>query len=133
MTFRALQPEGWPRPRGYANGILVPPGHSLLLTGGMIGWDATEKLVEGGFTAQFEQALRNVLTVLAEGGAGPEHLVRLTVYVVSRDEYLAALPALSEVWRRTIGRHYPAMALVQVAGLVEPGARVEIEATAAVP
>ena len=133
QVFVRLQPPGWPRPRGYSNGIVVPPGHALVLTGGVIGWDETETLVSGGFAAQFEQALRNVLAVCAEAGAGPEHVVRMTCYVTDREQYLADLPGLGTAWRRTMGRSYPTMALVQVAGLVEPGALVEIEATAAVP
>ena len=133
MSLRALQPAGWPRPRGYANGILVPPGRQLVLTGGMVGWDEREQLVSGGFAAQFEQALRNVLAVVAEAGGGPADVVRMTVYVADRGEYLASREALGAAWKRTMGRHFPAMALVQVAGLVEEGARVEIEATAAVP
>jgi len=100
---------------------------------GMVGWDEHERVVPGGFVPQFEQALRNVLAVVAEAGGGPEHVVRMTVYVVDRAEYLASLESLGTAWKRTMGRNYPAMALVQVAGLVEDGARVEIEATAAVP
>ena len=128
-----LLPKGWPRPRGYSNGVRVPAGQDLVLTGGMIGWDATEKLVPGGFAAQFEQALRNVLCVVAEAGGGPANIVRMTVYVVSREQYLASLGELGAAWSRTMGRVYPAMALVEVSGLVEPGALVEIEGTAAVP
>ena len=133
VLIERLQPPGWPRPRGYSNGYRIPVGLDLVVTGGMIGWDATESLVPGGFVAQFEQAIRNVLAVVAEAGGGPEHVVRLTAYVVDRDEYLASLSELGAGWIRTMGRNYPAMALVQVAGLVEEGARVEIEGTAAVP
>ena len=135
MSVRAerLQPPGWPRPRGYSNGYRIPSGLDLVVTGGMVGWDDAERVVEGGFVAQFEQALRNVLAVVAEAGGGPEHVVRLTAYVVDRAEYLDSLAALGAAWKRTMGRNYPAMALVQVAGLVEEGARVEIEGTAAVP
>jgi enamine deaminase RidA (YjgF/YER057c/UK114 family) len=128
-----LQPPGWPRPRGYSNGYRIPAGLDLVLTGGMVGWDDQEQIVPGGFVAQFEQVLRNILTVVAEAGGGPEHVVRLTVYVVDRDEYLSSLGELGAAWKRTMGRNYPAMALVQIAGLVEDGARVEIEGTAAVP
>jgi len=128
-----LQPPGWRRPRGYSNGFRIPVGLDLVLTGGMIGWDEQERIVPGGFVAQFEQVLRNILAVVAEAGGGPEHIVRLTAYVVDRDEYLASLGELGAAWNRTMGRNYPAMALVQVAGLVEEGARVEIEGTAAVP
>ena len=128
-----LQPSSWPRPRGYSNGFRVPAGLDLVVTGGMVGWDETEQIVPGGFVAQFEQALRNVLAVVSEAGGGPEHIVRLTAYVVDRDEYNSSLSTLGDAWRRTMGRNYPAMALVQVAGLVEDGARIEIEGTAAVP
>ncbi len=131
--FPRLQPEGWPRPRGYANGVLVPPGHALVFTAGMVGWDAQEHIVPGGFAAQFEQALANVLAVVRAAGGGPEHVVRLTAYVVDRRAYLGSLAELGGVWKRVMGRSYPAMALVQVAGLVEDGALVEIEGTAAVP
>lgn len=133
MKPRPLEPRGWPRPRGYANGVLVPPGCALVFVAGMVGWDERERVVPGGFVPQFEQALRNVLAVVAEAGGGPEHVVRMTVYVVDRAEYLASLEPLGAAWRRTMGRNFPAMALVQVAGLVEDGARVEVEATAAVP
>ena len=135
MSLRAerIQPPRWPRPRGYSNGYRIPAGLDLVVTGGMIGWDEKEHLVEGGFVAQFEQTLRNILAVVAEAGGGPEHVVRLTAYVVDRAEYLGSLPELGAAWKRTLGRNYPAMALVQVAGLVEEGARVEIEGTAAVP
>lgn len=133
MSLERLQPPDWSRPRGYSNGFRVPAGHDLVFTGGMIGWDAEERLVGAGFVAQFEQALRNVLAVVAEAGGGPEHVVRLTCYVTSRDAYLESLSDLGAAWRRVMGRNYPAMALVQVAGLVESGALVEIEGTAAVP
>ncbi len=127
-----LQPAGWPRPRGYSNGFRVPAGRDLVLTGGMVGWDASETMVDGGFVAQFAQALRNIVAVVAEAGGGPRDIVRMTVYVADRDEYLDSLRELGAAWREILGRHYPAMALLQVAGFVETGARVEIEATAAV-
>lgn len=133
MTSRALQPPGWPRPRGYANGVAVPAGHEFVFVAGMVGWDAGERVVPGGFVAQFEQALRNVVAVVACAGGGPEHVVRMTIYVTDRSAYLGALPAVGEAWRRVMGRNFPAMALLQVAGLVEDGALVEIEATAALP
>ena len=133
MTPRAIQPEGWPRPKGYGNGFEVPPGHRLVFTAGMVGWDEAERIVDGGFVAQFEQALRNVLAVVRTAGGGPEHVVSMTAFVVDRDEYLGTLAALGDAWKRTMGRNYPAMALVVVAGLVETGARVEIQAVAAIP
>lgn len=131
MPLEPLQPAGWPRPRGYSNGFRVPAGHDLVFTGGMVGWDAEERIVDGGFVAQFEQALRNVLAVVAEAGGGPEHVVRMTVYVADREEYNGSLAGLGQAWRGVMGRNYPAMALVEVAGLVEEGARVEIQAVAA--
>ena len=127
---RVLQPSGWPVPKGYANGIAAD-GH-IVVTGGVIGWDGEERLAAG-FVAQVRQALCNIAAILAEGGAQPEHLVRLTWYVVDMDEYLANLKELGRIYRETFGSHYPAMALLQVVRLVEKAARVEIEATAVVP
>lgn len=126
----ALQPSGWPRPKGYANGMLAEG--RLVLTGGVVGWDAEERFAEG-FVAQVRQVLENIVAILAEGGAGPEHLVRLTWYVVDMAEYTDNLKAVGEAYREVIGAHYPTMALVQVVRLVEPAARVEIEATAVLP
>jgi len=125
-----LQPRGWPVPKGYANGMAADG--RLIVTGGVIGWDASNVLADG-FIAQVRQTLENIAAILAEGGAKPEHLVRLTWYVVDIEEYLANLKALGKVYRETFGAHYPAMALVQVVRLVEKAARVEIEATAVVP
>jgi enamine deaminase RidA (YjgF/YER057c/UK114 family) len=125
-----LQPSGWPVPKGYANGVAAEG--RLIVTGGVIGWDASERLADG-FVAQVRQALDNIRTILASGGALPEHLVRLTWYVVDMDEYLANLKELGAIYREIFGAHYPAMALVQVVRLVEKAARVEIEATAVVP
>jgi enamine deaminase RidA (YjgF/YER057c/UK114 family) len=125
-----LQPSGWPAPKGYANGMAADG--LLVVTGGVIGWDAEERLADG-FIAQVRQALSNISAILAEGGAKPEHLVRLTWYVVDMEEYLANLKALGRIYREIFGAHYPAMALVQVVRLVEKAARVEIEATAVVP
>jgi len=127
---QVLQPSGWPVPKGYANGMAADG--RLIVTGGVIGWDASNVLADG-FIAQVRQTLENIAAILAEGGAKPEHLVRLTWYVVDIEEYLANLKALGKVYRETFGAHYPAMALVQVVRLVEKAARVEIEATAVVP
>ncbi len=127
---RILQPSGWPAPKGYANGMAADG--LIVVTGGVIGWDASGRLADG-FTAQVRQALENIAAILAEGGAKPEHLVRLTWYVVDMEEYLANLKALGRIYRDIFGAHYPAMALVQVVRLVEKAARVEIEATAVVP
>ena len=125
-----LQPAGWPAPKGYANGMAADG--RLVVTGGVIGWDHQGHLATG-FTAQVRQTLSNISAILAEGGARPEHLIRLTWYVVDMEEYLANLKTLGQVYRDIFGAHYPAMALVQVVRLVEKAARVEIEATAVVP
>jgi enamine deaminase RidA (YjgF/YER057c/UK114 family) len=128
--LRVLQPSGWPMPKGYANGISAEG--RIVVTGGVIGWNADEKLAVG-FVAQVRQALENIAAILAEGDARPEHLVRLTWYVVDMDEYLGNLKDIGKFYREIFGSHYPAMALVQVVRLVEKAARVEIEATAVVP
>jgi enamine deaminase RidA (YjgF/YER057c/UK114 family) len=129
-SSQILQPGGWPAPKGYANGMAADG--RIVVTGGVIGWDSEERLADG-FAAQVRQTLSNIAAILAEGGARPEHLVRLTWYVVDMDEYLANLRELGQIYRETFGTHYPAMALVQVVRLVEAAARVEIEATAVVP
>jgi enamine deaminase RidA (YjgF/YER057c/UK114 family) len=127
---QVLQPGGWPAPKGYANGMAADG--RIVVTGGVIGWDTAGHLPDS-FVAQVQQALSNIAAILAEGGARPEHLVRLTWYVVDMEEYLTNLKALGRVYRELFGTHYPAMALVQVVRLVEKAARVEIEATAVVP
>lgn len=127
---RPLLPPGWPRPNGYANGM-TGKGR-VIVTGGVVGWDVMGNFPPG-FVPQARQAFANILAILAEGGAGPEHLVRLTWYVVDLDEYRSALRDLGRAYRDTIGAHYPAMAVVGVSGLVEQQARLEIEATAIVP
>jgi enamine deaminase RidA (YjgF/YER057c/UK114 family) len=130
MSLVQLQPPGWPAPRGYSNGMMGEG--RLLILGGMVGWDA-EGVFATGFVAQVRQALENIVAVLAEGGAGPEHVARLTWYVTSISEYRASLQELGPVYRAVMGRHFPAMTLVEVGALVEPEAKVEIEATAIVP
>jgi enamine deaminase RidA (YjgF/YER057c/UK114 family) len=130
-VHEVLDPAGWKPARGYANGVAAT-GRMLFL-GGMIGWNAQQEFESDDFVEQVAQALRNIVEVLAEGGAGPEHLVRLTWYVTDRDEYLARQKELGGVYRAIIGKHYPAMAMVQVVALVEQRAKVEIEATAVVP
>jgi enamine deaminase RidA (YjgF/YER057c/UK114 family) len=125
-----LQPSGWPQPKGYANGMMAEG--RFVVTGGVVGWDAAGRFADG-FVAQVRQTLENIVAILAEGGAGPEHLVRLTWYVVDMDEYVTHLKALGKAYREVMGIHYPCMALVQVVRLVETSARVEIEATAVVP
>lgn len=125
-----LQPSGWPAPKGYANGIAADG--RLVVTGGVIGWNQEGRLPKD-FVSQVRQTLSNISAILTEGGARPEHLVRLTWYVVDMEEYLASLKTLGRIYREIFGSHYPAMALVQVVRLVEKGAKVEIEATAVVP
>lgn len=128
--MKTLLPPGWPRPKGYSNGISAR-GRAIY-TAGVVGWDEQEHFTSNTLPGQFEQVLKNILAILAEDDAGPEHLVRLTCYVTSIEAYLASLNEIGEAWKRTIGRHFPAMALVEVARLVEPQAMVEIEATAVV-
>ncbi len=130
MSVRILQPPGWARPHGYANGVAAE-GRQVFVAG-QIGWDAGQRIVGDDFAAQTRQALSNIVAVLAEDGARPEHLVRLTWYVTSRDEYEAALGDIGAAYRELIGKHFPAMSVVIVAGLLEPRAKVEIEATAVV-
>ena len=127
---RALLPKGWPRPSGYANGMTARG--RIVVTGGVVGWDAMHHFPPT-FAGQARQLFSNVLSILAEGGAGPEHVVRLTWYIVDLDEYRASLKELGRAYRETFGANFPAMAVVQVAGLVESAARLEIEATAVVP
>ncbi len=126
-----ITPTDWKPALGYSNGV-VASGRMLFL-GGMIGWNGQQEFESDDFIEQAAQALRNIVEVLAVGGAGPEHLVRLTWYVTDRDEYLARQRELGGVYREIIGKHFPAMALVQVVALVEQRAKVEIEATAVVP
>jgi enamine deaminase RidA (YjgF/YER057c/UK114 family) len=129
--MKVLQPAGWPRPKGYSNGISAR-GRTIF-TAGIVGWDENESFPEYTLHGQFAQALRNTLAILAEDGAGPEHVVRMTCYVLDRDEYLRSLDEIGTAWKTIMGAHYPAMALVEVKGLVEGAAKVEIETTAVVP
>jgi enamine deaminase RidA (YjgF/YER057c/UK114 family) len=125
----AIQPPDLAPPRGYSHGMLAPPGGRLLFVAGQIGWDRQGRLAVG-FANQFAQALGNVLSVLREAGGRPENVARMTLYVVDKQEYLAARKEVGNIYRQLMGRHYPAMALLEVKDLLEPGARVEIEATA---
>jgi enamine deaminase RidA (YjgF/YER057c/UK114 family) len=129
-TNRRLQPSDWPQPRGYANGILAKG--QLIVTGGVVGWDEHGVFAEG-FVPQIRQVLRNIHAILAEGGAGPEHLVRLTWYVTDMAAYRSSLREIGTAYREVFGKNFPTMALVQVVSLVEPAAIVEIEATAVIP
>jgi enamine deaminase RidA (YjgF/YER057c/UK114 family) len=126
-----LQPAGWARPRGYSNGVAAS-GRTVSVSG-MIGWDAQCQFQSLDFAGQTRQALHNIVEVLAEAGARPEHIVRMTWYVLDKHEYLAAAKEIGAAYRDLIGRHYPAMTAVQVAALIEDQARVEIEVTAIVP
>ena len=129
---RAIHPPGWADPIGYAHGMAAEG--RIVVTAGQVGWDpATSRFATDDFAEQTAQALRNVVAVLAAGGAGPEHVVRMTWYVTSRAEYVEARRAIGRAWRETMGRAYPAMAVVVVAGLVEERAKIEIEAMAVVP
>ena len=127
---RTLLPQGWPRPQGYANGMTAKG--RVVVTGGVVGWDVMGNFPET-FAGQARQTFSNILKILAEGGAGPENLVRLTWYVTDLGEYRASQKELGRAYRETIGTYYPAMAVLQVAGLVEKAAKIEIEATAVVP
>ena len=128
--MKVLQPPGWTTPKGYSNGIAARG--TLIVVGGQIGWNAQQQFESDDFVAQARTALANVVAVLGCAGARPEHLVRMTWYVTSRDEYNASLAEIGAAWRELIGRTYPAMSVVVVAGLLEPRAKVEIEATAVV-
>ena len=128
--MRNLQPAGWPRPRGYANGIEATG--RLVIVGGQIGWDETETFQSDDFVEQVRQTLKNTLAVLAEADAGPEHVVRMTWYITDRDEYLARGREIGAVYRELMGKNVPAMAMVQVVALMESRAKVEIETTAVV-
>ena len=128
LTF--LNPKGWPQPKGYANGVKARG--EMIFVGGMVGWDEEQKFPKG-FVAQTGQLLKNIVAVLREGGAGPEHVVRMTWYVTDMEAYRNSLPELGKVYREVMGRNFPAMALVQVMSLVEREALIEIETTAVLP
>lgn len=129
--MKILHPPKWPRPKGYSNGISARG--QMIFVSGMIGWNEKGELVGNDFVSQARQALQNVVTVLAEASTRPEDIVRMNWYVADKAEYVAAQKQLGEIYRQIMGAHYPAMTAVQVAGLVEDGARVEIEVTAVIP
>ncbi len=129
--MQTLQPPGWARPKGFSNGIACHG--SLVFIAGQIGWTGQGEWKERSFAGQFRQALANILEVLKEAKGGPQHIVRLTWYVLDKKEYLASLGEVGAAYRELMGRHYPTMAVVQVSGLVEDEARLEIEATAVIP
>jgi enamine deaminase RidA (YjgF/YER057c/UK114 family) len=128
-----VEPPGWPRPKGYSNGMVAPAGARLLAIAGQVAWDAHQKIVSDDFAAQFEQALANVCRVVETAGGCPEHLIRLVFFVTDKAEYERRTAEIGERYRKLLGRHFPACTLVEVKGLLEPGARIEIEATAALP
>ena len=129
--MKTLLPPGWPRPKGYSNAISAIG--RIVFTAGIIGWDEAERLVAPDLPGQLRQILLNTLAILAEDGAGPEHVVRMTWYVVDVEEYRTGLAEIGAIYKAIMGRNYPAMAVVEVGALVEPEARIEIETTAVVP
>jgi len=128
--MKILQPPNWPRPKGYSNGISA--SGRMIFTAGVVGWDEHESFPEYTLHGQFSQALMNTLEILAQDGAGPQHIVRMTIYVTDRHEYVNSRDEIGAAWREIMGPNYPAMALVEVKGLVEAAAKVEIETTAVV-
>jgi enamine deaminase RidA (YjgF/YER057c/UK114 family) len=129
--MRTLLPEGWPRPKGYANGVAAEG--EIVFVAGQIGWTPAGVFEEASFTGQFRQTLDNTLAVLAAGGAKPEHVARMTWYITDKRAYLAALTEIGAIWREKMGRHYPAMAVVEVSALIEDQALIEIETIAVIP
>ena len=130
--MKVLLPHGWDAPVGYANGIAAGSG-TLVFVAGQVGWDARQKFASEEIAPQFEQALKNVLAVLAEAGGGPTHICRMTAYCCDKPAYLAARRELGAIWRRLMGRHYPAMSMIFVADLLDSPGKIELEATAVVP
>jgi enamine deaminase RidA (YjgF/YER057c/UK114 family) len=130
MSFKQINPESWGRPRGYTNGLLTTPDVRLLFISGQIAWDEQQVIVSTDFVEQFDRALQNVLAVVREAGGAPGGLARLVVYVTDKEEYRARTAEIGERWRALMGRHFPAMTLVEVKGLLENGAKVEIEGIA---
>lgn len=133
MPLETINPASLGRPRGYSNGMLAAKGARLLFIAGQIGWDENQRIVSADFAEQFERALRNVLAVVEEAGGSAENVARLVVYVTDKKEYRARTAEIGERWRAAMGRHFPAMALVEVKSLLEDDAKVEIEATAVLP
>jgi enamine deaminase RidA (YjgF/YER057c/UK114 family) len=131
MTIEFLQPPGWASPKGYANGV-VARGRQVFVAG-QVGWNGAGQFTSDRLAEQVRQALKNIVAVLAEAQARPEHIVRLTWFITSRDEYLAQVKEIGAAYREVLGRHFPAMSVVQVSGLIEAEAKVEIEATAVIP
>jgi enamine deaminase RidA (YjgF/YER057c/UK114 family) len=130
MSFKTINPESLGRPRGYSNGLLTMPGARMLFIAGQIGWDENQRLVGEDFVEQFDRALQNVLAVVNEAGGSPDGVARLVVYVTDKCEYAARTSEIGKRWRALMGRHFPAMTLVEVSALLEDGAKVEIEGIA---
>jgi enamine deaminase RidA (YjgF/YER057c/UK114 family) len=131
-AMQVLMPRGWAPPIGYANGIAATPGR-IVFVAGQVGWDESQKFQSAELVPQFEQALKNVLAVLAEAGGKPEHICRMTAYCCDKPAYLAARPQLGRIWRELMGKHFPAMSMIFVADLLDHPGRIELEATAVVP
>lgn len=131
MTHQILQPAGWVRPKGYANGIAA--SGRFVFTAGVVGWTESETFEAHDMPGQFRQALLNIVAILAEGGAEPQHIVRITCYVTSKRDYLASAPQIGAIWREILGKVFPCMGVVEVSALVEDAALVEMEVTAIVP
>ncbi|HEY0323353.1 MAG TPA: RidA family protein [Pyrinomonadaceae bacterium] len=132
MTFKFINPESLGSPRGYSNGVLAPAGGRLLFIAGQIAWDASQHIVSADFAEQFHQALANLIAVVREAGGTPDEIARLVIYVTDKAEYSAHTIEIGERWRTLMGRHFPAMSLVEVKGLLEPDAKVEIEGIAVI-
>ena len=132
-SLEPINPPELGAPKGYSNGVVAPPGSRLLFVAGQIGWDGARRIVSDSIAAQFARALDNLLAVVRAAGGRPEHVARMTIYVADRDEYLAATREIGALYRERFGKHFPAMSLVEVARLLEQGAKVEVEATAALP
>ena len=132
MSHKILLPPGWMPPIGYANGIAVPAGHIVFIAG-QVGWDEQQRFHSEEIAPQFEQALKNILAILKEAGGKPEHICRMTAFCLDKPAYLAARPELGRIWRRLIGKNFPAMSMIFVADLLDHPAKIELEATAVVP
>ncbi|MCZ6689144.1 MAG: RidA family protein [Planctomycetota bacterium] len=133
MPLEIINPEQLGAPKGYSNGILTPAGARQLFVSGQVAWDRDQKVVGDSFAEQFDRALGNVIAVVEKAGGAPDHIARLTIYVLDRKEYLEGIKAVGDAYRRRMGKHFPAMTLVEVRGLLEAGAKLELEATAAIP
>ena len=132
MSAQILLPRDWAPPIGYANGIAVPAGRIVFIAG-QVGWDEKQQFHSDKLIPQFEQALKNVLAVLAQAGGGPNHICRMTAYCIDKPAYLSARSELGRIWRKLMGRHFPAMSMIFVADLLDHPAKIELEATAVIP